>query len=117
MAMPDAPATAADSSTDRERHPRAVQDARQHVASEIVGAEPMRRRWRFAAVGEVELIGRVRRERRRGERRRDQAHEQQRRRPHYATTRGSISACATSATTLNTTIAVDVSIRSAIRTV
>ena len=117
MAMPERARDRRRQQADRERHPCAVQDAGEHIASEVVRAKAMGGRRRFAAMGEVELIRRVGRERGRGQRRRDQAHEQQRRRPHYAsTTRGSISACAASATTLNTTIAVDVSINSAIRT-
>jgi hypothetical protein len=51
----------------RQRHPRAVQDPRQDVAPEIVGAERVRRRWRFAAAIEVDALGRVRRDRRRSD--------------------------------------------------
>ena len=50
---------------DRERDARAEQHAREEVAPQLVGAEPVTRRWRGATIREVERIERVRRDERR----------------------------------------------------
>ena len=51
--------------SDGERHARAIEDAREHVAAEIVSAEPVRaRRW-FAPMRKIEALGRIGRDDRR----------------------------------------------------
>ena len=53
------PATSGGQQPDGQRDARAVQHAGEDVAPEIVGAEPVLRRRRRAAVGEIERVGRV----------------------------------------------------------
>ena len=106
--------------TDGERHARAEEHAREDIASQIVGAEPVRRRRWLAPVLEIETIGWIgrdaRRDRRGGDQTRDEDAGRARDRDHAIVMRGSIAACAASATTLKRTIAVEVSISSAIST-
>ena len=102
---------------DGERYARAVEHAREHVASELVGPEPVRRRRRRATDRQVDAVRGGRRQPRRRDGGRDQRGENERRNTHQLATRGLIAACSPSAATLNTITADDDSISSAISTV
>ena len=101
----------------RERDARAEEDARQEIAAEVVGAEPVSARRRRAAMREVQRVGRVRGDERREDGAREEQGEHDRRPPPvHAVTRGSMAAFTRSAMKFKTTTADEVSMRSAMST-